>query len=126
MKDFLIGDIGRDFKIAFPLEDVYKVYHAFDEVFPQLKMESLNLIEFFKGSYKDESYLVIVLLKDGLSVLLNDVDLLKNSEELKIYPINKIFFEKGMDWTNSLIREKEKVYYIPDFRKLAKIKNETK
>lgn len=126
MKDFLIGDIGRDFKIAFPLEEVYKVYHAFDEVFPQLKMESLNLIEFFKGSYKDESYLVIVLLKDGLSVLLNDVDLLKNSEELKIYPINKIFFEKGMDWTNSLIREKEMVYYIPDFRKLAKIKNETK
>lgn len=123
MAEYIVADIGLNFKLAFEIDFVSKIFHSFDPIFSQVAQNSFDLLKLF-GSDRDKvSFLAVVILKDGSSFLVKNCNFENFSKNKKTFPLLSSFFEAEKVWARALILNENEIVFVVEPEGLAKVCN---
>lgn len=111
MAEYLFADIGLDFKLAFEIDLMNKIFHSFDPLFKQAKEGSFDLVKVFKGKKEKEELMVVLMLKDGSSFLVNSCQFEKTGDGVKIFPLYPSLFEAEKFWARAVLSKKDEIAF---------------
>lgn len=122
MAEYIVADIGLNFKLAFEIDFVSKIFHSFDSMFEQVAQNSFDLLKIF-GSERDKvSFLAVVILKDGSSFLVKNCNF-ENFSKKKVFPLLPSFFEAEKVWARAVILNGNEIVFVVEPSGLAKVCN---
>ncbi|MFB3851080.1 MAG: hypothetical protein ACE14Q_04035 [Acidobacteriota bacterium] len=123
MAEYLFAEIGLSFKLAFDIDLLNRIFHSFDPAFPQAKEESYDLVKVFGGKKEKEELMVVLMLKDGSSFLVNGCQFEKTSEWSKLFPLNPSLFEAENFWARAVLCKKNEIAFTVVPEGLMKVCN---
>jgi len=116
MAEYLFADIGLSFKLAFEIELMNKIFHSVEPMFEQAKEGSYDLVEIFGGRKEKEELMVVLMLKDGSSFLVNGCKFEKTGDGAKIFPLQPSLFETEKFWARAVLLKNDEIAFavIPE------------
>ena len=123
MAEYLFLDIGAEWDLAFPFREAVRVYHSFEEVFPQLIEEAVDLPAAF-GKGVDEKRLRVVLKMTDNSAFVGYDSYIQGQGEIAIFPLAPNLFRGGRAWAKAVLIHAGKISFSVNREALGELEDE--
>ncbi|HNQ77604.1 MAG TPA: hypothetical protein PK747_01535 [Acidobacteriota bacterium] len=123
MAEYLFLDIGAEWDLAFPFREAARVYHSFEEVFPQLIEEAVDLPAVFEKGASDDRPRVVLKMTDN-SAFVGFNSYIQGQGEIAIFPLAPILFRGGRAWAKAVLIHAGKISFSVNKEVLGELADE--
>ncbi len=123
MAEYIFLDIGAEWDLAFPFREAARIHHSFEEVFPQLMQEAVDLPRIFGKGVRERRPPVILKMSDN-SAFVGFDSYISGQEEIAIFPLPPNLFRSGKAWAKALLSHSGRMSFFVNKEVLGELCDE--